>query len=98
MTAPSHRYTVALQGFTPFERGALASFFRLAASRTPAYVQAERLDACDFVVADGDDARSVQAVRDAGRMADTVFHRRTDTRRHGVAGAPRRSDAARARA
>ena len=73
MTAPSDRYTVALQGFTAFERGTLASFFRLAASRTPAYVQAERLDACDFIVADGDDARSVQAVGDAGRVADTVF-------------------------
>src|SRR5262245_53598500 len=73
MTAPSQRYTVALQGFTSFERGALASFFRLAASRTPAYVEAERLDDCDFVVADGDDTRSVQAVRNAGRMADAVF-------------------------
>jgi CheY-like chemotaxis protein len=73
MTAPSHRYTVALQGFTAFERTALASFFRLASSRTPAYVQAERLDACDFIVADGDDAGALQAVRNAGRMADAVF-------------------------
>src|SRR5947208_1860397 len=73
MTAPTDCYTVALQGFTSFERGALASFFRLAGSRTPAYVQAERLDGCDFVVADGDDDRSLQAVRNAGRMSDTVF-------------------------
>src|SRR4051794_11111925 len=73
MTAPSDRYTVALQGFTPFERSALASFFRLAAARTPAYVQAERIDDCDFLVADGDDAKATQAVRDAARMADTVF-------------------------
>src|SRR5262245_58369241 len=73
MTASFNRYTVALQGFTSFERGALASFFRLAAGRTPAYVQAERLEECDFVVADSDDAGSVRAVRDAGRMADTVF-------------------------
>jgi len=73
MTAPPDRYTVALQGFTSFERGALASFFRLAASRTPAYVQAERLDTCDFIVADADDPGAAQAVRRAGRMADAVF-------------------------
>jgi CheY-like chemotaxis protein len=73
MSAPSDHYTVALQGFTSFERGALASFFRLAAARTPAYVQADRLDASDFVVADADDVRAVQSVRSAGRMGDTVF-------------------------
>jgi CheY-like chemotaxis protein len=73
MTAPAERYSVAFQGFTPFERGALATFFRLAASRTPAYVQAERTDQCDFIVADGDDPLSRKAVRDAGRMGDTVF-------------------------
>jgi CheY-like chemotaxis protein len=73
MTSPSDRYTVALQGFTSFERGALASFFRLAASGTPAYVQAERLDGCDFIVADADDPLALQAVRSSGRMADAVF-------------------------
>ena len=33
-------YRVALEGFSEFERGMLASFFRLAESRTPAYVLA----------------------------------------------------------
>ncbi|WP_280153725.1 response regulator [Piscinibacter sp. XHJ-5] len=70
---PSEQYTVALQGFSTFERGALASFLRLAAQRTPSYVQVDRLDRCDFVIADADHARSVQAVQAAGRLSDTVF-------------------------
>lgn len=70
---PSEQYTVALQGFSTFERGALASFFRLAARRRPSYVQVERLDRCDFVIADADHSRSLQAVQAAGRVPDTVF-------------------------
>jgi two-component system, cell cycle response regulator len=70
---PSEQYTVALQGFSTFERGALASFFRLAAKRTPSYVQVDRLDRCDFVIADADHGRSLQAVQAAGRTSDTVF-------------------------
>jgi len=67
------RYTVALQGFSEFERGALASFFRLAAQRSPAYIQVDRLDRCDFVVADADHGASLQAVMAEGRVNDTVF-------------------------
>lgn len=73
---PAHageHYTVALQGFSDFERGALRSFFRLAAERAPAYVQVDDLDRCDFVIADADQAASLQAVTDAGRTGDTVF-------------------------
>ena len=66
-------YTVALEGFSEFERGALASFFRLAAERSPAYLQVESVDRCDFVVADADHVDSLQAVMDAGRSGDTVF-------------------------
>jgi CheY-like chemotaxis protein len=74
MDAPeAERYTVALQGFSEFERGALSSFFRLAAVRTPAYVQVQRLDRSDFVIADADHGASLQAVLSAGRMHDTVF-------------------------
>src|SRR5688572_31211529 len=67
------RYTVALQGFSPFERSALSSFFRLAAERTPSYEQVERLDRCDFVIADADHDASLQSVLTAGRAHDTVF-------------------------
>src|SRR5436305_14403607 len=69
----SDRYTVALQGFNAFERAALGSFFRLATTRTPAYVQVDQLERCDFVVADADDARSLRSVQAAGRMPDAVF-------------------------
>jgi len=71
--SPDERYTVALQGFSEFERTALASFFRLAAERTPAYVQVERIDRSDFVIADADHTASLQSVAAAGRLRDTVF-------------------------
>lgn len=67
------RYTVALQGFSDFERNALASFFRLAESRAPAYAQAPSLGEADFVVADADHPGAVAAVRGADRLHDTVF-------------------------
>jgi len=67
------RFTVALQGFSPFERSTLSSFFRLAAERTPSYEQVDRLDRCDFVIADADHDPSLKAVLTAGRAHDTVF-------------------------
>lgn len=67
------RYTVALQGFSPFERSTLSSFFRLAGQRTPSYEQVDRLDRSDFVIADADHDASLAAVLDAGRAPDTVF-------------------------
>jgi CheY-like chemotaxis protein len=74
MTAPSdERYTVALQGFSGFERAALTSFFRLAAQRSPAYEHVEHLDRSDFVIADADQADALRAVADTGRTRDTVF-------------------------
>lgn len=74
MSAPANeRFTVTLQGFSAFERTALASFFRLAAQRTPSYVQVDAIDRCDFIIADADHAASMKAVQSAGRVADTVF-------------------------
>lgn len=67
------RYTVSLQGFSEFERSALASFFRLAEARAPAYGQAHSLSDADFIVADADHAAALAAVRGADRMQDTVF-------------------------
>ncbi len=66
-------YTVVLQGFGPFERAALASYFRLAAARSPAYRQVDALQPADFVVADADVPGIVETLRGAGRLADTVF-------------------------
>jgi CheY-like chemotaxis protein len=70
MTMP---YRVTLQGFTRFERSALASYFRLATNRNPAYEQVDTPGEAHFVVVDADDADAVRAVLAAGRAADTVF-------------------------
>ena len=70
---PAEQYTVALQGFSEFERGALASFFRLAAQRSPNYVQVDQVDRSDFVIADADQRSTLQSVMSAGRTPDTVF-------------------------
>jgi two-component system, cell cycle response regulator len=71
LTAP--RYAVALQGFSEFERAALASFFRLAAQRSPTYVQVSEGDRGDFLIADADHPGVLDAVLAAGRERDTVF-------------------------
>jgi CheY-like chemotaxis protein len=67
------RYRVALQGFSDFERSALAAFFRLSGQRTPAYVQADTLAQADFVIADADHPGVIDEVLSGGRLADTVF-------------------------
>ena len=67
------RYSVALQGFSDFERDGLHSFFRLAEQRAPAYEPAADLAEADFVIADADQPAAVAAVSAAGRLADTVF-------------------------
>lgn len=67
------RYTVALQGFSEFERNALASFFRLGQQRVPAYVQCSSPVESDFVIADADNHAALNAVNDAHRIQDTIF-------------------------
>jgi CheY-like chemotaxis protein len=67
------RYTVVIEGFSPFERSALASYFRLAASRSPAYQLVDELDLADFVIADTDQRAALDRVLAAGRERDTVF-------------------------
>jgi two-component system cell cycle response regulator len=73
MPAPVDTYTVALEGFSGFERTALASFFRLAARRSPAYVQVASAGASDFLIADADHPGSLAAVLRHQRTSDTVF-------------------------
>ena len=73
MPAPVDTYTVALEGFSAFERDALASFFRLAARRSPAYVQVAGAGASDFLIADADHPASLAAVRRHQRTGDAVF-------------------------
>lgn len=74
MTAEHKKpYRVALEGFSAFERAAMASFFRLADRRLTTYEQAETLAECDLVVTDTDDPDALAAVLAAWREGDTVF-------------------------
>ena len=67
------RYTVAVDGFSEFERTTLSSFFRLAARRSPSYVEVREADRCDFVIADADRAAVLRAASVSGRAGITVF-------------------------
>lgn len=75
MSAPSFvdTFTVAIEGFSAFERQSLASFFRLAAQRSPAFRQVEEPGMADFLIADADHPASVAAVRRGQRVEDAVF-------------------------
>ena len=71
--APTSPYQVALEGFSAFERAAMASFFRLADQRLTAYVPAASLATCDLVVADTELPEVLAAVLEAGCADVTVF-------------------------
>lgn len=68
------RISVAVIGFSAFERNALLSAFRLSASReTCAYVACTDVAQAQLIVADADHADILEDVATAGRTADTVF-------------------------
>lgn len=75
MSAPQYvdTFTVAIEGFSAFEREALSSFFRLAAQRSPAFRQVDEAGMADFLIADADHPASVAAVRRSQRVEDSVF-------------------------
>ncbi|MBI5256692.1 MAG: response regulator [Burkholderiales bacterium] len=64
---------VALLGFSAFERNALASYFRLAARRNPAYTHVLDVDEARFVVADADQSGVPELLQALGRIPDAVF-------------------------
>lgn len=66
-------FTVAIEGFSAFERQALASCFRLAARRSPTFRQVDEAGMADFLIADADSAAAMAAVRRGQRVGDTVF-------------------------
>jgi len=70
MTTP---YSVALLGFSPFERNTLASYFRLVTHRSPSYVLEQTLGTPDLMVADADHAPSVQLALAEDMLSRTVF-------------------------
>jgi CheY-like chemotaxis protein len=66
-------FTVAIEGFSAFEREALASVFRLAAQRSPAFQQVDDAGVSDFLIADADSASALATVKRGRRLGDTVF-------------------------
>lgn len=72
-TLPVDTYTVAIEGFSDFERATLASCFRLATQRNPAFQLVEEAGISDFLVADADQAAVVARVQHDRRGGDTVF-------------------------
>lgn len=67
------RHTVALQGFSEIERGALAAFFHLAAGHATPYEQVATLMEADFILADAQNTSALAAVAQTGRTTDTLF-------------------------
>ena len=65
--------TVALLGFSDFERRALGSFFRLAAPPSMALEQVQDMADARFIVANVDHADLLRQLVAAGRVADTLF-------------------------
>jgi CheY-like chemotaxis protein len=66
------RHRVAFQGFSPFERSALTSYFRLA-DHHPAYEQVDAIADAQFIIADADHPGVIDTVLAADRARDTVF-------------------------
>lgn len=66
-------FQVAFLGFSDFERNTLASTFRLALNRSPAYGQVYTVTDADYLVVDADHAPSVALVQATERLDVTVF-------------------------
>lgn len=69
---PLDSFTVAIDGFSDFERATLASFFRLAAQRSPAYTLVEEAGISDFLIVDADHPALVAALKANRRTGDAV--------------------------
>ncbi len=70
---PSAPCRVAILGFGAFERQALESWFRLAASHVPRFETADSAADSDCCVVDADRPAAVQAAQSAGKTATSVF-------------------------
>jgi CheY-like chemotaxis protein len=65
--------SVALVGFSNFERTALQSYLRLAVQRELVYAQVDEPDQAQLLIVDADQAGFVDRVLASGRLADSVF-------------------------
>lgn len=70
---PQGQHTVALKGFSRFERSAIESSFRLSTLPLARYCCVEALDGARFVIADADHPGVVDDIVAAERQGDTVF-------------------------
>ena len=70
MSAPT---SVALLGFSSAERTSLATFFKLAPQRSPAYTHVLDIDEARFVVADADQPGVPELLETLGRTGDSIF-------------------------
>jgi CheY-like chemotaxis protein len=66
-------YRITLLGFSAFEKGTLASCFRLAAPRAHVYALLDMPSEADFIVANADQPAAVQLVLATERQQETVF-------------------------
>jgi hypothetical protein len=66
-------HSVALLGFGPFERSALASAFQMSMLRDVGYRLVERLEDSHFAVVDADGPDAADTCRQGQRLRDTVF-------------------------
>jgi hypothetical protein len=66
-------HSVALLGFGPFERSALASAFRMSLLRDVGYRLVDRLEDSHFAVVDADGPEALEALGTGRRLQDAVF-------------------------
>lgn len=64
---------VAILGFSPFDRKALASYFQLTGRSRPRYAHVLNADLADLVIADADEPGVLELLRTLGRVQDALF-------------------------
>jgi two-component system cell cycle response regulator len=72
-TSPLNTCRIGVIGFTDFERGALASFFKLATGRSWAYVYEPDADAAHVLIVDGDRSSALAAASGPELAARSIF-------------------------
>lgn len=70
---PPVAHHVALRGFSPFERRAIESGFRLSSTPGARYLCSPALEDARFIIADADHPGVIHDIVAAGREGDTVF-------------------------
>lgn len=69
----SASHTVALLGFSDFERATLETCFRLSLKRAQSYALARSIEGSELLIADCDQPDVLRTIGNSGRVQDTVF-------------------------